>query len=110
MQSNLLCKKTERKQEERSKDRCISKNNTTSKNERRNRGNSMKYKCDYCGEEFYRSPNQVKRKHKFCSRECSITYRKEHHYGISRTGATTLARRKLKNIVALKKMFGDING
>ena len=70
----------------------------------------MKYKCDYCGEEFRRTPNQVRGEHKFCSRLCSIKYRKKYHVGIGKTGATSLARRKLQNIIALKKMFGDING
>lgn len=69
----------------------------------------MKYKCDYCGKAFRRPRNQRRSEHKFCSRNCSNQYSKEHGIGKGTTGATSIARRKLQNIVAIKKMFGDIN-
>lgn len=69
----------------------------------------MKYNCDYCGESFRRTPNQVTGKHKFCSRKCSIAFFRENGK-LKAFGAVSSASIKLRNIVAIKKMFGDING
>jgi len=68
----------------------------------------MKFVCDECGKKFFRPKNQVRGKHKFCSRMCANKYHAEHRGEYNSVGPNSPTRVKLLNIVAIKKMFGDL--
>ena len=63
----------------------------------------MKITCDYCKNLIYKAESKIKRsKHNFCSRECSISYRKEHGYITKRKNDFT-SLNKIKLLAELRK-------
>ena len=63
----------------------------------------MKITCDYCKNPIYKAESKIKRsKHNFCSRECSISYRKEHGY-ITKRKNDFSSLSKIKLLAELKK-------
>lgn len=65
----------------------------------------MKFICDHCKKPFYRTPNRIRGTHKFCSRKCTISYFRYHKDERKNVGTFSLAKTKLQNIVALKRMW-----